>query len=514
MTEEKQPLLDHYQHRPGSSGRASALHPKCPGCRVAHLRDKNAPVPFKLLVLLGFVILANALPIAVVYPFLYFMIEDLHVAKRKEDIGYYAGWIGSSLMIGRMLTGVLWGVIADRYGRRKVMVCGILSVVVFNTLFGLSTSLWMALLTRFLLGGFNGMLGTVKAYASEICSEQHQTISMSMVSTMWGFGLIIGPAMGGYLAQATDFSNFSSSVISCEFFFSSLQPAIKYPNIFKSGSLFARFPYLLQALGVLVFALIALVMCFYLPETLHKDHTSLEIDEEDTGKDPISVESDTKEKQSESIFRNWGFISSTMVYCLWSLHDIAYTEIFSLWAVSGRSYGGLGFTSSNVGEVLAISGLSMLLFQLTLFPIFAKWLGPIRLTRVPTLVAIPILTAYPFFSKLHGNSLWAILLIASITKLILGQATFTGSFILINNSVKQAQRGAANGFSLSIVSLFKAIGPAGGGSVFAWCQTRQHTWLLPGDHLVFFFLNFFALLTALMTCKPFLPSSTAHPILE
>jgi hypothetical protein len=35
--------------------------------------------------------------------------------------------------------------------------------MVFHTLFGLSKNFWMALATRFLLGSFNGMHGTVKA---------------------------------------------------------------------------------------------------------------------------------------------------------------------------------------------------------------------------------------------------------------------------------------------------------------------------------------------------------------
>lgn len=37
-----------------------------------------------------------------------------------------------------------------------------ISRVIFNTLFGLSTSYWMAIATRFLLGALNGLLGPIK----------------------------------------------------------------------------------------------------------------------------------------------------------------------------------------------------------------------------------------------------------------------------------------------------------------------------------------------------------------
>lgn len=100
--------------------------------------------------------------------------------------------LGSSFMFGRALTSVLWGILADRYGRKPVIIFGTISVlvlwsrvliihwysrflliifasisfddyrVIFNTLFGLSTSFWMAVSTRFLLGSLCGILGPMR----------------------------------------------------------------------------------------------------------------------------------------------------------------------------------------------------------------------------------------------------------------------------------------------------------------------------------------------------------------
>ncbi|CAK7325107.1 unnamed protein product [Dovyalis caffra] len=44
----------------------------------------------------------------------------------------------------------------------------------------------------------------------------------------------------------------------------------------------------------------------------------------------------------------------------------------------------------------------------------------------------------------------------------------------------QNQRGAANGIAMTAMSLFKAIGPAGGGAVLSWAQKRQNAAFLPG----------------------------------
>ncbi|KAJ7537429.1 hypothetical protein O6H91_11G005500 [Diphasiastrum complanatum] len=462
----------------------------CPGCKSAYLSRKGARAPNKQLIYLGLLVLCNALPISSLYPFLYFMVKDFHIAKSDDDIGYYAGFVGSSFMFGRFLTAVAWGRVADKYGRRPVMFAGVISVIIFNTLFGLSKTFWMALLSRFLLGTFNGMLGPVKAYASEICSEEHQALGVAVVGTTWGFGLIVGPALGGYLAQ----------------------PAIKYPKLFKN-TILDRFPYLLPSLCITAFAIVALVIAFDMPETLHKheksgmsygtpeekvslrkDNIDDEVEKGSAVDEPERLQHRTNGTMSKPLWRNWPLLASTLVYCIWSLHDIAYTEIFSLWAVSPKSHGGLSFTSSDVGNVLAASGFSMLVFQLAIFPPLANFLGPILTTRLSSALSIPLVAAYSYISRLDNFWLWV--------------TTLTGSFLLINNSVTQDQRGAANGLSLSIVSLFKAIGPAGGGSIFAWAQTRKDAFILPGDEIVFFFLNVFGFLTVLATFEPFLPRST------
>ncbi|KAH0863221.1 hypothetical protein HID58_080432, partial [Brassica napus] len=87
--------------------------------------------------------------------------------------------------------------------------------IIFNTLFGLSTSFWFAISVRFLLGCVNCLLGVIRAYASEVASEEYHALCLSVVSTSRGIGLIIGPAIGGYLAQLSIFSAELSYISLC-----------------------------------------------------------------------------------------------------------------------------------------------------------------------------------------------------------------------------------------------------------------------------------------------------------
>ncbi|KAF2583398.1 hypothetical protein F2Q68_00000450 [Brassica cretica] len=298
------------------------------------------------------------------------LISDFDIAKKEEDIGFYAGFVGCSFMLGRTLTSVIWGIMADRYGRKPVILIGTASVVIFNTLFGLSVNFWMAIITRFCLGSFNGLLGPIKAYAIEIFRDEYQGLALSAVSTAWGIGLIIGPAMGGFLAQ----------------------PAKQYPSLFSEESVFGKFPYFLPCLVISCFALLVTIVSLRIPETLHNHKTADDASSHDESIKFLSHDPEshnvTERNENTSLLKNWPLISSIIVYCILSLHDMAYTEVFSLWANSPRKYGGLGYSSADVGSVLAFSGFGLLVFQLSLYSYAERLLGPIVVTRISGVTTI------------------------------------------------------------------------------------------------------------------------------
>ncbi|CAA7392981.1 unnamed protein product [Spirodela intermedia] len=472
-------------------------HEDCPGCRVDRWKASRKGIPFKEFLYVWLVTLCTALPMSSLFPFLYFMVRDLNIAK-EEDIGFYAGYIGSSFMVGRALTAFLWGILADKYGRKPVIVFSVSSVVIFNTLFGLSTNFWMAVSTRFLLGSLNGLLGPIKAYAVEVSPKKYQASATSLVTTAWSIGLIFGPAIGGYLAQ----------------------PADKYPNLFSKESIFGRFPYFLPCLCISLIAVGVLVACIWLPETLHthketREHISCDSLEASQDGFDFKLKDEQSERKKyrseESLFKNWPLISSIIIYCIFSFHDMAYTEIFSLWAESDRKYGGLSFSTEDVGQVLAISGFSLLVFQLFFYPPLDRLLGPVVSSRIAGVLSIPLLSSYPLFANLSGVGLFVVVNFASSLKNILAIIVMIGTIMLQNNAVEQHQRGAANGIATTLTSLFQAVAPAGGGTLLSWAQKRQTASFLPGDQTVFVALNVVELIGILLTFRPFLTLRNQPP---
>ncbi|XP_052312181.1 probable peptide/nitrate transporter At3g43790 isoform X1 [Populus trichocarpa] len=94
-------------------------------------------------------------------------------------------------------------------------------------------------------------------------------------------------------------------------------------------------------------------------------------------------------------------------------------------------------------------------------------------------ISIPLLASYPFIAMLSGLGLSVVISLASTTRSFLSVSIATCLFILQNNAVDRNQRGAANGVAMTAVSLFKAVGPAGGGSLLSWAQKRQNAASLP-----------------------------------
>ncbi|XP_048550829.1 probable peptide/nitrate transporter At3g43790 [Triticum urartu] len=432
----------------------------CPGCRLDEANKANAGVPYLNFFFIWVVCLCAAFPIQSLFPYLYFMIQDLKVAKQEQDIGFSSScdignlWEEKSTratyFLGRTISAVPWGMFADKYGRKPCIVIRILSVIVLNTLFGLSTTYWMAILTRGLLGLLCGILGPIKAYASEVCTKEHQALGISLVTSSRAIALIIGPAIGGFLAQ----------------------PAKKYPDLFSEESIFGRFPYLLPCLVISVLAAGACIACIWLPETLHMycddkieaiDTMEVQVD------DSILEDGKTKEYGSErmastkSLLKNRRLMSAIILYCVFSLHDTAYFEIFSLWAVSSRKYRGLSLRSQDIGTILAISGFGVLVYQLVIYPLLAKYVGLIKPLRSAAVLSVLLLATYPLMSNLYGMELQVLINIASLLKNMFAATITIACNILQNTSVPQEQRGVANGISVTLMSIFKAVAPAAAG---------------------------------------------------
>ena len=123
---------------------------------------------------------------------------------------YYADEFGASgLVLGVLFTShaamqalfaPLWGRLADRIGRRPVMLFTIAGTSVALVILGLSDSLAQLFVGRILTGIFAANISVATAYISDVTEEDERTRWMGMVGASFGVGFLVGPAIGGLLA--------------------------------------------------------------------------------------------------------------------------------------------------------------------------------------------------------------------------------------------------------------------------------------------------------------------------
>jgi len=227
-----------------ADGAASCLRWRPPSARTAVAASDSIPVwAVFVLMTLNF---NEAVQGQVIFPFIPFAVQ--HWGVRADEVGFYVGVLIASFFLAQLLSVVAWGVLSDRFGRRPVLLVGLLGTALTMLLFGFARSYWVALLARFLTGTLNGNVAVAKVYMGEITNSKTQARGFSLLSFTWGMGVICAPAVGGFLADPV--SNFGPDAL------------LSRPQLVRD------YPYILPSLvSVAVSALGLLFGFFFLPET-------------------------------------------------------------------------------------------------------------------------------------------------------------------------------------------------------------------------------------------------------
>lgn len=172
-----------------------------------------------------------------VFPYAYYMVESFHIAENDQKIALFVGMITSAFTFAEFSSGIFWGRLSDKIGRKPVLLMGLIGTAISMLLFGFASNLPTAMIARALGGLLNGNIGVLQTTVAElVTSKEQQPRAYSIMPFIWCLGSIIGPYLGGALAR----------------------PVLSYPSVFKPGTIFDRFPFLLPNLvciGILVIGL-------------------------------------------------------------------------------------------------------------------------------------------------------------------------------------------------------------------------------------------------------------------
>lgn len=91
-----------------------------------------------------------------IFPYIYFMVKDFHATEDESKISFYSGLVTSAFTFAEFSTGLLWGRLSDKVGRKPVLLMGLAGTGLSSVVFGLSPNLAVALVARALGGLLNG----------------------------------------------------------------------------------------------------------------------------------------------------------------------------------------------------------------------------------------------------------------------------------------------------------------------------------------------------------------------
>lgn len=97
------------------------------------------------------------------------MIKSFHIGD-ESNASFYAGILISAFALSEALTGIFWGGVSDRYGRKPVLLLGCFGTLLSLLIVGFSNNFWMALAGRVFGGILNGNVGV------SICSEKRLSL--------------------------------------------------------------------------------------------------------------------------------------------------------------------------------------------------------------------------------------------------------------------------------------------------------------------------------------------------
>ena len=109
------------------------------------------------------------------------------------------GWWTAIYSIALFLSAPLMGQLADRFGRRPVILAGIAGAIVDYLVAATTHSLWLFLAARAMAGVFAAGGVAVQAVIADVTSPQARARSFAMFGGAFGVGMIVGPPIGGFL---------------------------------------------------------------------------------------------------------------------------------------------------------------------------------------------------------------------------------------------------------------------------------------------------------------------------
>ncbi|AFJ47524.1 multidrug efflux MFS transporter MdtG [Shimwellia blattae] len=137
---------------------------------------------------------------SLVMPFLPLYVEVLGI-HNHESLNIWSGVVFSITFLFSAIASPFWGSLADRKGRKLMLLRSALGMAIVMLLMGLAQNIWQFLVLRALLGLLGGYIPNANALIATQVPRQKSGWALGTLSTGGVAGALLGPLAGGLLAD-------------------------------------------------------------------------------------------------------------------------------------------------------------------------------------------------------------------------------------------------------------------------------------------------------------------------
>lgn len=479
------------------------------------LREQLEGFPLLQILVIMAARVAEPIGFTSLFPYVFFMVKHLRPDDTEATVARYSGYIAGSFALCQALTGVFWGRLSDKYGRKPILALGLVGSAISMLSFGMAGSYWTALVARSLGGLLNGNVGVLRTVLGEIAVERkHQALAFSTMPLLWQVGCVLGPMLGGSLAM----------------------PVEAHPDWFTPGSnlekTFIKHPFLLPNLVVATLLLSSCVIVFLFLEETHEEFAprsnrldpGLKIGDkilktvsrgrinrirekeavqevsEETGllsdADTVRYDSDSSGSNPKPAPKKRSKVLTPQVtlsiisYSIFSMGATILDELlpvlFSTSVLHDNKFpfylgGGLGMNSAEIGSLISMTGTLGIFLMLFFFPWVDGNFGSRRPFQVVTTIFPIFCFIVPyvvFLNRFNSTIVHLGALCCYFSKTIIGSTGFPAVQLIIQRSVTdRTTLGTVNGASQMVAAGGRAIGPIAWGFFMATGQAHHIAWL-------------------------------------
>lgn len=145
-------------------------------------------------------VVLDSMGIGIIMPVMPDLLKELSGLSIGEA-AIWGGYLSFSYAAMQFLFSPAIGNLSDRYGRRPILLISLATLGVDYIVMALAPNLWILFIGRVIAGIAGATYATATAYLADVTPKEKRAAAFGLVGAGFGVGFILGPALGGLMAE-------------------------------------------------------------------------------------------------------------------------------------------------------------------------------------------------------------------------------------------------------------------------------------------------------------------------